>query len=102
MISHRVEIMCGDSHSLVDLKSGSRLNHAADISIGNHVWLAADSAILKGSNVGHHSAIGYRAVVTGTIPAHSVAVGIPASPIRTGISWTREVPWQLLKTTDKS
>ena len=96
MISHRVEIMCGDGHSLDDAVTGERLNHPRDIVIGDHVWLAAESAILKGASVGDHSTVGFRSVVTSAIPAHSVAIGIPARVIRFGVTWTRELPWQSL------
>ena len=95
MISHRVEIMCGDAHSLHDLTSGLRLNHPRDVTIGDHVWLAAETAVLKGSVVGDHTTIGFRSVVTSPIPPHSRAVGIPARVIRSGVTWRRDLPWQL-------
>lgn len=92
MISHRVEMMCGDAHSLEDLTTGDRLNQPRNVSIGDHVWLAAEVAILKGAVVGDHSTIGFRSVVTSAIPPHSLAVGIPARVIRSGVTWTRELP----------
>ena len=95
MISHRVEIMCGDAHSLDDAATGERLNDPANVDIGDHVWLAAESAILKGAIIGDHSTIGFRSVVTTQIPPHSLAVGIPARIIRTGVTWTRDLPWQM-------
>ncbi len=95
MISQRVEIMCGDGHSLDDTVNGGRLNKAANVEIGDHVWLAAEVAILKGSSVGDHSTIGFRSVVTTEIPPHSLAVGIPAKVIRSGVGWTRDLPWQV-------
>lgn len=95
MISCRVEIMCGDAHSLVDAATGERLNCPANVEIGDHVWLAAESAILKGAIVGDHSTIGFRSVVTNQIPPNSLAVGIPARMIRTGVTWIRDLPWQI-------
>ena len=97
MISHRVEILCGDSHSLDDLATGVRLNPAKNIVIGDHVWLGAESAVLKGSSIGDHSTIGFRSVVTNQIPSHSLAAGIPARVIRSGVTWTRDLPWQNLQ-----
>lgn len=94
MISQRVEIMCGDAHSLDDSLTGARLNPPANVEIGDHVWLAAESAILKGANVGDHSTIGFRSVVTNQIPPYSLAVGIPARVIRSGVTWNRDLPWQ--------
>ena len=95
MISHRVEIMCGDAHSLDDVATGERLNYPDNVEIGDHVWLAAESAILKGAIIGDHSTIGFRSVVTNQIPSNSLAVGIPARMIRTGVTWTRDLPWQI-------
>lgn len=96
MMSHRVEIMCGDAHSLDDAITGERLNPPRDIQIGNHVWLGAESAILKGASVGDNSIIGFRSVVTSQIPSCSLAVGIPARVTRSGVTWTRDLPWQNL------
>jgi acetyltransferase-like isoleucine patch superfamily enzyme len=96
MISHRVEIMCSDSHSLNDAATGDRLNYPANVDIGDHVWLGAESAILKGAIIGDHSTIGFRSVVTNQIQPHSLAVGIPARIIRTGVTWTRDLTFQLL------
>jgi acetyltransferase-like isoleucine patch superfamily enzyme len=95
MISHRVEIMCGDAHSLDDVATGERLNYPDNVEIGDHVWLAAESAILKGAIIGDHSTIGFRSVVTNQIPPNSLAVGIPARMIRTGVTWSRDLPWQI-------
>ena len=96
MLSHRVEIMCGDSHSLLDVDTGHRLNPPKDVQIGDHVWLAADSAVLKGASVGDNSIIGFRSVVTSPISSYSLAVGVPARVIREGVTWTRDLPWQSL------
>ena len=97
MISHRVEILCGDSHSLDDLFTSIRLNQAKNVVIGDHVWLGAESAVLKDSNVGDHSTIGFRSVATSQIPSYSLAAGIPARVIRSGVTWTRDLPWQKLQ-----
>ena len=91
MISHDVEIMCSDSHSVVDLESGLRLNPAKDVEIGDHVWLGANTAVLKGSRIGRNCVIGFRSVVTGTLPPSSLCLGIPAQVTRTQIGWKREL-----------
>lgn len=95
MISQNVEIMCGDAHSLHDVTSGARLNAPKDVVIGDHVWLAAQVAVLKGAVIGEHCTIGFRSTVTSSIPAHSLAVGTPARVIRSGVTWRREVCAQI-------
>ena len=55
----------------------------APVSIGNNVWIGAKSIILAGSVIGEHSVISAGSIVTGEIPAKSVAVGSPARVIKT-------------------
>lgn len=91
MISHNVEILCSDSHSIVDVETGCRLNQAKDIYIADHVWLGANCAVLKGSSIGKDSVIGFRSIVTGHLPSSSICVGTPASVLKTGITWNRDL-----------
>ena len=51
--------------------------------IGRNVWIGAKATLLPGSVIGNHSVIGAAAVVTGEIPAKSLAIGCPARVIRT-------------------
>lgn len=53
------------------------------VRIGDNVWLGEGVTILKGADIGDNSIIGAGAVVTGHIPANSVAVGTPARVICT-------------------
>jgi acetyltransferase-like isoleucine patch superfamily enzyme len=55
----------------------------APVSIGNNVWIGANSMILPGAIIGDHSVIGAGSIVTGHIPAKSVAAGSPARVIKT-------------------
>lgn len=55
-------------------------SHAA-VRIGNNVWLGENVTILKGVSIGDNVIIGIGSVVTKSIPANSVAVGIPAKVI---------------------
>jgi acetyltransferase-like isoleucine patch superfamily enzyme len=90
MIAFDVDIRCGDSHAILDRATGRRLNAAKDIVIGDHVWIGARAAILKGAVIGNESVIGIQSVVTGDIPDCVVAAGVPARVIRENIAWTRQ------------
>jgi acetyltransferase-like isoleucine patch superfamily enzyme len=72
-----------DHDHAVGASPGSGAVEITPVSIGDDVWLAAKVTVLRGSRIGDRSVIGANAVVRGEIPARSVAVGIPASVVRT-------------------
>ncbi len=53
----------------------------ADVVIGRDVWLATRVIVLPGARIGDGAIIGAGAVVTGEIPPHAIAVGIPAKVV---------------------
>ena len=89
MLSNFVEIRTGDSHSILDIATGKRINKAKDVIIEEHVWIGAHAKILKGVTIKKNSVVGTASVVTGDIPENSIASGIPARVIRDGINWDR-------------
>lgn len=52
------------------------------ITIGNNVWIGANSVVLPGVKIGDNSVIGAGSVVTRDIPSGVVAVGIPCRVLR--------------------
>ncbi|RMG69362.1 MAG: antibiotic acetyltransferase [Bacteroidetes bacterium] len=50
--------------------------------IGNDVWIGANSTLVDGVTIGDGAIIGAHAVVTKDIPPYAVAVGVPAKIIR--------------------
>lgn len=55
----------------------------APVTIGENVWIGANCMILAGASIGDHSVIAAGSIVTGPIPAKSLAAGIPARVIKT-------------------
>jgi acetyltransferase-like isoleucine patch superfamily enzyme len=55
---------------------------AQGIIIEDDVWLGAGVTVVDGVTIGHGSVIGAGAVVTADIPPYSIAVGIPAKPVK--------------------
>lgn len=55
---------------------------AKPIAVGNNVWIGAQATILAGVTIGDNSIIGAGSVVTRTIPANVVAVGVPCRVVR--------------------
>jgi acetyltransferase-like isoleucine patch superfamily enzyme len=55
---------------------------AQGIVIEDDVWLGAGATVVDGVTIGRGSIIGAGAVVTTDIPPYSIAVGIPAKPVK--------------------
>ncbi len=84
------DIRTTDSHSLIDLDSGKRINPAHDVLIGDHVWIGEGVVILKGVHIGEGSMVAVRSVVTKSFPSNCIIGGNPARIIRRNTSWKWE------------
>lgn len=93
MIAGNVQFMTSDMHTIFDLSSRERINHARNILVGDHVWIGQQSYIMKGARIEHDAIIGVRSLVNGSIPAHCLAAGSPATVRRMNVGWDREL-WQ--------
>lgn len=65
-------------YSDIDLLPSSRRIETMGIKLENLAWVGAGAIILDGVTIGTKSIIGAGAVVTGDIPANSIASGVPA------------------------
>lgn len=81
-ISEDVLIRDSDNHTIV----GGR-DKTAPIHIGNHVWIGAKAAILKGVTIGDGAIVAAGAVVTKDVPQGALVGGVPAKIIKENISW---------------
>jgi maltose O-acetyltransferase len=61
------------------------------VHIGNDVWIGGDTVINPGVTIGDDVVIGSGSVVTGDIPAHTVAAGNPCRVIRVITEEEREI-----------
>lgn len=61
--------------------NGRRADKVGRIEIGNNVYIGMSAMVMPGASVGDNTIIGAHALVSGNIPANSVAVGIPARVI---------------------
>ena len=70
------------NHPLDAASRSKGLEYALPITIGNNVWIGADSSILPGVTIGDNTVIGAGSVVTKSIPANVLAVGNPCKVIK--------------------
>ena len=78
-LAPRVHILCHDA-STKDFLGYTKIGR---VTIGNHVFVGAESVILPGVTVGNHVIIGANSTVTHDIPDGVVAAGTPARIICT-------------------
>jgi|GEM_PF-1491316 acetyltransferase-like isoleucine patch superfamily enzyme len=57
-------------------------NILASVKIGKGVYIGAKATIVRGAEIGDFCRIGANAVVTGKIEPHTLAVGVPARPVK--------------------
>lgn len=55
---------------------------ARETRIGPDCWIGAHVTVIDGSSVGAHCVVGAGALVTGSLPPGTLAVGIPARPVK--------------------
>jgi acetyltransferase-like isoleucine patch superfamily enzyme len=89
MFAAGTSVNTSDLHAIVDLTRESWLNPPADVEIAEHVWVGQDALILKGTKIGRGSIVGAKALVNRSVPAFSIAAGVPARTIKSDVSWDR-------------
>jgi len=91
LFSSNIQFRTGDSHSIVSMESGRRINLSADIEIGEHVWIGSNVICLKGGCVPDHCLVGAGSVVTKKFcTPHCAIGGVPAGVIKEKIDWLYE------------
>ena len=90
MFSNTIVVRTSDSHKMYNVETGERINPPKDVRIGNHVWIAPNSKVMKGASIGDGSIVGSNTMVTKPMPENSLIVGMPAKVVKQGVSWSRE------------
>lgn len=90
MLSNHIIIRTSDSHPIYDVTTRKRLNSAKSVAIGEHVWIAPDTKIMKGAIIGNGCIVGSNTMVNKSFPDNSLIVGMPAKIVKSNIYWTRE------------
>lgn len=62
---------------------GHGIENGIPVTIGDYVWLGANSVVLPGVTIGSYSVVAAGAVVHRDVPPYSVVAGVPAKVIKT-------------------
>ncbi len=90
MFSNNITVRTSDSHPIYNIETGERINNPRNVVLGSHIWIAPNTRIMKGAEIGSGSIIGSDSLVTKKVPENSLAVGHPARVVKEGVRWTRE------------
>lgn len=91
MFAYDIEVRTGDSHSIIDKNTKTRLNKAANVVIGNHVWVTAHCELLKGISIADNCVVATGSIVTKSFESPNCIIGgNPAKILKKDINWIRE------------
>jgi len=80
--AHTVIVASDHDYALLGTDRFSRDLSGEGIHIEESVWIGVNAVILDGMHIGRGSVIGAGAVVSRDIPAHSLALGVPARVVK--------------------
>ena len=97
MLSYNVIIRTEDAHTIYDTQTMELLNKPQSVNIGNHVWIAANTTVLKGSNIPDNCIIGTYSLINKKFEKENcIIAGIPAKVIKENVNWDRCSPFNFL------
>ena len=88
LFSNHIHIRTSDDHDILDRETNRVLNPSKDVIIGNKVWLAPESIVMKGVNVGEGAILATRTIVTHDVDPHTIVAGIPGKCVKSNIVWS--------------
>lgn len=93
MFAGNVMLYNTDAHPVFNYETGTLINKVGSIHIGNHVWLGANSTVLKNSSIADDCILGFGAVYSGIKGGehpHSVFAGNPARLVKSNVTWNND------------
>ena len=90
MFSRNIEVRTSDAHGLIRKRDGRRLNRAASVTVGDHVWVGVGSILNKGTVIPADCIVGAKSFVNKAFTESSVVLaGTPATIVKRGVTWNR-------------
>ena len=90
MFSNNIVVRTSDSHPIYDKNTNVRINPPQNVILGNHVWIAPNTKIMKGTIIGDNSIIGSDTTVGKKFGENVLIVGRPGRVVKKDVYWTRE------------
>ena len=87
LIGQHVTIRDDDGHKLIHGDGSTNLPLSNPVEIGDHVWIAINSTVLKGVKIGTGAVVAAGSLVTRDVPAHCMVAGVPARVVEENIDW---------------
>jgi acetyltransferase-like isoleucine patch superfamily enzyme len=69
-------------YEMIDIPPSKQKTVTKKITIGDNVWIGANSVVTAGVTIGKHAIIGAGSIVTKDIPEYTVSVGNPAKIVK--------------------
>jgi len=90
MFGYRVNLMCGDYHTVYNEETKEILNYPQKgIIIGNHVWLAKNTTVLKDVEIPDNTIIATGTIVSKTFTKpNTILGGNPVQVLKDGVNWS--------------
>lgn len=82
LLGDSIAIYDCDFHEIAPDRRRHGTGTVKPVVIGNNVWLGSRVIVLRGVTIGDNSVVGAGSVVTRTVPANTVAAGVPAKVVR--------------------
>ena len=93
MFGSNVYLRTSDAHSIINNETGELINRGGSIELGNHVWCAVNTTVLKNVKIADNCVIGTGSIVTKSCTEpNSIYAGTPAKHIKSNINWDRKAP----------
>jgi acetyltransferase-like isoleucine patch superfamily enzyme len=91
LLSSDIVFRTGDSHSILSVETGKRINNALSITVGSRVWIGNRVIVLKGVEIPSDCVVATGSVVIKKIDETNVILaGNPAKIVKRNINWIKE------------
>ena len=83
----QVKFRTSDSHKIMDIGTGARINKSQDIILEDKVWIAEDTLVKGGAYIGSGTVVGAKSFVSKELKKNCIYAGAPVRLIRENIHW---------------